>query len=465
MSDLLYKKKNTFEEKDDAFINKAYDYCEGYKAFLDSSYIERPGIESVKKEAEEKGYLPFDFKKTYVAGDKFYHIQKERSMLLVSVGKDDIENGFNMVAAHIDCPRLDLKPSPLFDDSGIAYFKTHYYGGIKKYQWVTIPLLLCGRVYKKDGTAVDIVVGKDRSDPVFYISDLLPHLAREQESKSLYSGISGEDLKVIIGTRHNKKAENDDKKTDGEDSPRYFAMKLLNEKYGITEEDLFSAELSFVPNYEPRDVGFDRSLIASAGHDDRICCYPAVSALFEETVPERTSVVLLADKEEIGSVGITGMQGNFWYDILSATAENAGKNKYIMFENSTALSADVAAAYDPSYSGVYDKGNSADINCGFALYKYSGAGGKSNASEADPKFMAELRNLFDKKELEYQFYELGKIDAGGGGTVSKYIAAKNISVVDMGVPILSMHAPYEAAAKTDIYNMYLAVKAYLEEFR
>lgn len=464
MSDLLYKKKNTFEEKDDAFIKKAYDYCEGYKAFLEQSYIERPGIETVKKQAEKKGYLPFDFKKEYHAGDKFYHIQKERSMLLVSVGKEGLEKGFNMVAAHIDCPRLDLKPSPLFDDSGIAYFKTHYYGGIKKYQWVTIPLILCGRVYKKDGTAVDIVIGKDKTDPVFYISDLLPHLAREQESKSLYNGISGEDLKVIIGTRRNKKAENDDKKTDGEDTPRYFAMSLLNEKYGITEEDLFSAELSFVPNYEPRDIGLDRSLVASAGHDDRICCYPAISALFEEEVPNRTSVVLLADKEEIGSVGITGMQGDFWYNILSATAENAGKNKYMMFENSTALSADVAAAFDPSYSGVYDKGNSADVNCGFALYKYSGAGGKSNASEADPKFMAELRNLFDKKNLEYQFYELGKIDAGGGGTVSKYIAAKNITVVDMGVPILSMHAPYEAAAKTDIYNMYLAVKAYLEEF-
>lgn len=458
MSEILYKKKNTFMTKDDAFIKKAYDYCEGYKTFLDNSYIERSGIEDIKKHAEEKGFLPFDFKKKYQSGDKFYHIQKERSMLLCVVGKKNLEEGFNMVAAHIDCPRLDLKPSPLYEDSGIAYFKTHYYGGIKKYQWVTIPLILCGRIYKKDGTAIDVCIGKDKNDPIFYISDLLPHLAKEQATKTLGSAISGEDLKVIIGTRR-KESENEE-----ETSVKYFAMKLLNEKYGITEEDLFTSELSFVPSYEPRDVGLDRSLIASAGHDDRICCYPALTALFEEDVPERTSVVLVADKEEIGSVGITGMQSSFWYDILSAMIENAGQNKYVTFKNSTALSADVAAAYDPAFADVYDKNNSADVNCGFALYKYSGAGGKSSASEADPKFMAELRRLFDEKDLEYQFYELGKIDAGGGGTVSKYIADRNITVVDMGVPILSMHAPYEAAAKTDIYNMYLAVKAYFEEF-
>ena len=468
MTDLLYKKRNTFETKNQAFIDKAFAYCEGYKNFLNDSYIERAGIEQIKKTAEEKGFKPFDFKKEYKPGDKFYYIQKEKSMMLCDIGSDDIENGFNLVAAHMDCPRLDLKPSPLYDDNGIAFFQTHYYGGIKKYQWVTIPLILFGKIFKKDGSSIDVLIGKDKNDPIFYISDLLPHLASEQEKKPLYNAISGEDLNVIIGTRYEKKSDGktdkEKNKTDNSDTPKYYAMKLLNEKYGITEEDYYTAELSFVPNYEARDVGLDRSLIASAGHDDRVCCYPAISAIFDKISSKKTSVVLLADKEEIGSIGITGMRSVFWYDVLSSMIENMKKNKYVAFKNSTAISADVAAAFDPIYSSVYDKNNSADLNCGFAVYKYSGRGGKSGASEADPSFMALLRNLFDSHEIEYQFYELGKIDAGGGGTVSQFIADRNISVVDMGVPIISMHAPYEVAAKSDIYNMYLALKAYFEEF-
>lgn len=466
MEELLYKKKNAFESQEENFINKAFEYCEGYKEFLNDSYIERSGIYSVVKLAEKNGFKPFDFKKTYQSGDKFYYVQKERSMILGVIGSENIENGFKMIAAHMDCPRLDLKPSPLYDDNGIAFLQTHYYGGIKKYQWVTIPLILCGKVFKKDGTSVDILIGKDKNDPIFYISDLLPHLASEQESKPLYKAISGEDLNVIIGTRFEKSKEEgkQNEKEKNSETPKYYAMKLLNEKYGITEEDFHTAELSFIPNYEARDVGLDRTLIASAGHDDRVCCFPALSALFEEKAPRKTSVVLLADKEEIGSIGITGMRSVFWYDILSSIILSMGKNKYLAFKNSTAISADVAAAFDPNYSGVYDKNNSADLNCGFAMYKYSGRGGKSGASEADPSFMAALKNLFYSHNINYQFYELGKIDMGGGGTVSQFIADRNISVVDMGVPILSMHAPYEVAAKTDIYNMYLALKAYISEF-
>ena len=438
MSELLYTKKNTYETQNENFISKAFEYCEGYKNFLNNSYIERPGVQFSVKLAEEHGFKPFDFNKQYKPGDKFYYVQKERSVMFCVIGNEDIENGIKIIASHIDCPRLDLKPSPLYDDGGIAYLQTHYYGGLRKYQWVTIPLILCGRVYKKDGTAVDICIGKDKDDPIFYITDLLPHLGYEQAAKPL----------------------NKEKNTD---APRYYAMKLLNEKYGITEEDLHTAELSFVPNYESRDVGLDRSLIASAGHDDRICCYPALTALFDADIPDKTSVVLFADKEEIGSVGITGMRGSFWYDILSSLIDSMNKNRYLVFRNSTAISADVAAAYDPSYASVYDKSNSADINCGFAMHKYSGHGGKSGASEADPKFMAELRNIFDKHDLDYQYYEMGKVDAGGGGTVSQFIADRNITVVDMGVPILAMHAPYEVASKTDIYNLYLALKAYITE--
>ena len=460
MSDLLYKKKNTFEEKDDAFIKKAYDYCEGYKAFLEQSYIERPGIETVKKQAEEKGYLPFDFKKEYHAGDKFYHIQKERSMLLVSVGKEDLEKGFNMVAAHIDCPRLDLKPSPLFDDSGIAYFKTHYYGGIKKYQWVTIPLILCGRVYKKDGTAVDIVIGKDKTDPVFYISDLLPHLAREQESKSLYNGISGEDLKVIIGTRRNKKAENDDKKTDGEDTPRYFAMSLLNEKYGITERDFITAELSATPAQRSRDVGFDRSMIAAYGQDDRICAYPAFTALLDSDDSDKTRIVVFADKEEIGSVGITGMASRSVEFFLRKLCDKTGADYVRCVENSVCLSADVGGAFDPCYADAYEARNSAYINSGVAVVKYTGARGKSGCNDASAELVSKITRIFDENNVAWQTGEYGKVDQGGAGTVASEIAAMSMPVIDCGVPILSMHAPVELAAKSDIYMMHMACEAF-----
>ena len=448
MSELMYSPKNAYEVLSAEEINEAQEYCEGYKKFLNNGKTERECVKYAINLAKENGFVEFIDGKKYNAGDKVYVNQKNKSAIFAVIGKESPEKGFNITAGNIDSPRLDIRPNPLYEDGNMAYFKTHYYGGIRKYQWTAIPLSLIGVICKKDGTTVEVNIGEDENDPVFYITDLLPHLAKDAKP------IHAEDLNIVIGSI----PENDEK----EGKIKNAIMKLLNEKYGINECDFQTAELEAVPAAKAQDVGFDRSLIASYGHDDRICSYPALSSLLTLDIPEKTCVAVLVDKEEIGSAGITGMRSAFITDFLLALCD--GSNARIAFKNSAAISADVSAAFDPTFAGVYEKRNSAFINCGPSICKYTGHGGKAGASDACPEFIAKLAGIFDKNEILYQFCELGRIDQGGGGTVAQYIADRNIEVVDIGVAMLSMHAPYELASKTDIYMMHKLCKAFYENY-
>ena len=455
MSDLLYKPKNAYDILSEEEIKKAYDYCEGYKSFLDNGKIERLCIENSVKIAEKAGFVPFIEGTKYKSGDKIYYVQKKRAAIFTVIGSETPESGFNITAAHVDCPRIDLKPNPLYEDNGLAMFKTHYYGGLRKYQWVAMPLILCGVVCKKDGTVINVNIGSDESDPLFCITDLLPHLGKDQAQKPLGTAFTGENLNVLFGSRPDKSTEKDKVKTT--------VMKLLNEKYGMNEEDFLTAELSIVPEHKARDIGMDRSMIASFGQDDRVCAYPGLTALMEAKNLKKTSVTVFADREEVGSMGLTGMRSAYLKNFLEALCGNS-YNIRKAFANSAAISADVSAAFDPNFPEVYEVKNSAFINQGIAISKYTGSGGKSGASEAGPEFMARLCNIFDNAGALYQMSELGKVDQGGGGTVSQYIADLNIEVVDIGVAILCMHAPYEVAGKTDIYMLHKACMAFYENY-
>ena len=448
MSELLYNPTNAYDFLSEEEIKEAYDYCEGYKKFLDNGKTERSCVTYAIELAKAKGFVEFVDGKKYNAGEKVYVNQKNKSAIFAVIGTESPEKGFNITAGHIDSPRLDIRPNPLYEDGNMAYFKTHYYGGIRKYQWTAIPLSLIGVICKKDGTTVNINIGEDECDPVFYITDLLPHLAKDAKP------IHGEDLNIVIGSSYDK---------DEKDSKiKMSVMKLLNEKYGINECDFQTAELTIVPAAKAKDVGFDRSLVGAYGHDDRIGSYPALTSLLTLENPTKTSVAVLVDKEEIGSAGITGMRSAFITDFLLALCD--GYNARIAFKNSAAISADVSAAFDPTFPAVYEKRNSAHINCGPAVCKYTGHGGKAGASDACPEFIAKLAAIFDENKVLYQFCELGRIDAGGGGTVAQYIADRNIEVVDIGVAMLSMHAPYELASKTDIYMMHKLCKAFYDNY-
>ncbi len=452
MSEFDYESKNAFEVMDAAEVEKAYSYCEGYKAFLDCGKTDRLAAAQVVKMAKQRGFVEFEDGKKYNAGDKVYHLQHNHSVILAVIGKKSPEAGFNITAAHIDSPRLDIKPNPLYEDSGMAFFKTHYYGGILKYQWHTIPLALCGVVCKRDGTKVDVSIGFDDGDPIFCITDLLPHLGKDINSKPVAQAFPGEGLNVLLASRP---AEGDEK-----DPVKAAVLKLLNEKYGIKAEDFLSSELTVVPAMKAKDLGFDRSLIASYGHDDRVCAYPCMTSIFEVENPEKTCVAVLTDKEEIGSVGITGLRSDYMTNFLLALCD--GYNWRKAFANSSAISADVAAAFDPNFPEVFDRRNSAYINHGPAVCKYTGHGGKSGSSDAQPEFIARLLGIFDKAGVICQFCELGKVDAGGGGTVAQFIADRNIEVLDIGVAMLNMHAPYEIAAKADVYMMHKLCRAFYE---
>ena len=448
MSELLKKKKNGYliapEEE-----TLAFDYCEGYKKFLDKGKIEYFCVEEAIRIASEAGFVPFEYGKKYLPGDKVYYNQHGRAVIFAVIGSSSPEEGFNITAAHVDCPRLDLKQVPLYEDGGLALLKTHYYGGVRKYQWVALPLALCGLICKRNGETVRVEIGNDPSDPIFYISDLLPHLAKDQKE------IGGEDLNVVIGSKPDAEAEDQPYKT--------AIMKILNEKYGITEDDFETADLSLVPAGDARDIGLDRSLISAFGHDDRVCAYPELTSLLAlDTIPEKTCVAVFADREEVGSMGIGGMRCSYVADFLSELCGDA--NAHRAFANSCALSADVNAAFDPTYASVYEKRNSALINHGVAISKYTGARGKSGCSEAPAKLLADLFRIFDDNGVLYQTAELGKVDQGGGGTVSQFLADRNILVVDIGVALLSMHAPYEAASKLDIYNMHKACLAFYKNY-
>ena len=452
---LFYKNESAYDVCDEKQIDKAYKYCEGYKAFLDASKTEREAVSSAVKKLEAAGFKPFEYGRKYAAGDKFYLNNRGKALYIVVVGKKSLEEGLSVAAAHNDSPRIDLKQNPLYEDGGMAFFKTHYYGGIKKYQWVTIPLALHGVIAMKDGSVIEVNIGEDERDPLFYITDVLPHLGRDQAGKPLGSAFTGENLNVLCGSR-----PFDDKKIG--EKIKLNTLKLLNEKYGIVEADFLSAELCLVPAAKARDIGFDRSMVGSYGHDDRVCAYPILSAAIDcaAKTPEYTSVTIFADKEEIGSEGNTGMKSFAFKDMLYELAENRGENARKMFAASKCLSADVNACFDPNYAEVYEARNAAFINKGVVLTKFTGGGGKGDTNDAHAEYVGEVRKIFDNAGVVWQMAELGKVDQGGGGTVAKYLADLNIDVIDLGVGVLSMHAPYEVVSKTDIYMTYQAVKAF-----
>ncbi len=435
-------------------IAKADEFCEGYKSFLDNSPVEREAVSYSLELAKANGFVEFEQDKKYSAGDKVYYVNRGKAIALAVIGKNGTKNGVRFAIAHIDSPRVDLKPNPLYEDNSLAYFKTHYYGGIKKYQWTVMPLALHGTVVKLDGTKVDIKVGVSEDDPCFCITDLLPHLAREQAAKTLGKAIEGEDLNVLIGSRPYV--------TEDEESElvKLNVMNILNERYGITENDFLSAELCLVPAQKARDVGFDRGLIGAYGHDDKVCAYPALMAALDCGVPECTCITYLTDKEETGSDGNTGMQSDFLRYFVYDLAKADGEEGYRVLSKSKCLSADVNAAFDPIYAAAYEARNSSFINLGVIISKYTGHGGKYDTSDASAEYMGEIRSMLEKNGVMWQVGELGKVDIGGGGTIAKYVANMNVDVVDLGVPVLSMHAPFELVSKLDVYEAYRAFSAF-----
>ena len=450
---LFSRRRNGFDRLDAAERGALEAYCADYKAFLDTGKTERLCAAEVIRLAEEAGYRPYVRGAAVKPGDKVYLCNRGKSVLLAHIGEKSLAEGAQIAAAHIDSPRLDLKPNPLYEDGELAYFKTHYYGGIRKYQWVTIPMELHGVVALRDGTTVQVNIGADADDPRLVITDLLPHLGAEQNKKTLAEAIPAETLNLLLGS---------EPIGDQEESGRVklAVMKLLNEKYGITEDDFTSAELEAVPAVKATDIGLDRSMIGAYGHDDRVCAYAALRGLLDQDkTPAKTAVCVLADKEEIGSDGVTGMQSAAFDTFMEDLCESQGVPVRVCFEKSFCLSADVTAAYDPNFSDVYEKRNAAYLNYGIGLCKYTGARGKSGASDADAETVAYIRNVFDEAGVIWQIAELGKVDAGGGGTVAMYMANRNITTLDAGVPVLSMHAPFETVSKLDCYETYKGMKA------
>ena len=453
---LSYKKKNVFEEASPEKITQIFDYSEGYKAYLDASKTEREAVETSIKMAVAAVYTEYKLGDKLAVGDKKYFNNRGKSLVAFKIGSADLEkNGIRILAAHIDSPRLDLKQVPLYEDSGMAFLKTHYYGGIRKYQWTALPLALHGVMVKADGEKVDVCIGEDEGDPIFYINDLLPHLARKQSQEPMATAISAESLNILIGGLPYDDAEVSDK-------IKLTALSLLHDKYGVTEEDFLSAELSLVPAFKARDIGFDRALLGSYGHDDRVCAYPALTALFDSKDTENTVMVILADKEETGSEGQTGMQCDVFMDIVAEISRSLGKNEVIVRNSSKCLSADVTAAYDPNFADAYEHRNSAIISAGTCMSKFTGSGGKSSTNDASAEYVGYIRKLFAENGVIWQTAELGKIDQGGGGTVAKYIANHNIETVDLGVPVISMHAPFEVVSKADVYSTYEAFAAFIK---
>ena len=438
-------------------INEIFEYCNGYISFLNKSKTEREIIKSAKQMADEKGFKSITEYNSLKAGDKVYYINRDKSMYLAVIGENSIENGVNIIGAHADSPRLDLKPNPLYEEAGLAFLKTHYYGGIKKYQWTTIPLSLHGVIVKPSGEKIEVNIGEDENDPIFTITDLLPHLASEQMERKLKEGIKGEELNLLIGSI----PYNGEK---GSDLVKLNILKLLNDKYGISEIDFVSSEIELVPAFKARSMGFDSSMVAAYGQDDKICVYTSLTAILNMDNPKTTSVCIISDKEEIGSMGNTGMESHVFDTFISEVLNKLGINRPnlldLVFCNSKMLSADVDAAYDPTFAGAFEANNSGYIGRGVGLNKYTGARGKSGASDANAEFVAMVRNIFESNNIKYEFAELGKIDIGGGGTIAYILADKGIDVIDCGVPVLSMHAPYEVTSKFDIYEAYRAYTAF-----
>ena len=451
---LLSQRKNGYDRVPAQEIPAMERYCSLYKTFLHQGKTERECARVAVELAEKAGFKPYERGMELKPGDRIYRVNRGKSVMLAVIGKQSLEKGAQIVAAHIDSPRLDLKPNPLYEDSELAFFKTHYYGGIRKYQWVTIPLELHGVVAKKDGTVVEVRLGEDK-EPKFVITDLLPHLGGEQGKKPLNEAVPGESLNILLGSCPS--GEEDEK-----DRVKMQILEKLYEKYGITEDDFTSAELEAVPAAAPTDIGLDASLIGAYGHDDRVCGFAALQGILELAEPEKTAVCMLADKEEIGSMGVTGMQSAAFDTFLHDLCDGQSVPLRACYENSFCLSCDVTAAYDPNFPEVFEKRNAAFVNYGIGLCKYTGARGKSGASDASAETVAYVRRVLDEADVLWHISELGKVDAGGGGTVAMYMANRNIATLDAGVPVLSMHAPFETVAKLDCYMTYKACKAIYE---
>lgn len=450
---LLFEPKNLGQVLSDEEIKKAHEFCEGYKIFLDEGKTEREVVEFTEKLLIEQGYEKFDRTKKYVAGDKVYYNNRGKAIILAVIGTDAIENGVHIMASHIDSPRIDLKPRPLYEQSELALFKTHYYGGIKKYQWTAMPLSLHGVIIKKDGEVVKVNIGEDETDPVFCITDLLPHLAKDQVQRTLSEGIKGEELNLLVGSMPFKDDEVSEK-------VKLNIMSILNEKYGIVESDFMNAELEIVPTFKAKDIGFDRNLVGAYGQDDRVCAFTSLMATVDVQNPTKTVVTILADKEEIGSDGNTGLNSSYLKYFIADLAKPYGVEGRTVLSNSTCLSADVNAGMDPTFPEVLEKNNCTYLNYGVGLTKYTGSRGKGGTSDASAEFVSEVTRMLDAENVIWQMGELGKVDQGGGGTVAMYIASLDVDVIDVGVPVLSMHSPYEVTSKLDVYMAYRAFCAY-----
>lgn len=452
---LLTEKKNGWSELTEAQKKTVLKFSDGYIDFLNKAKIEREFVKEAQKLAESKGFKSLEKYKKLKAGDKVYYINRNKNIILAVIGKETLESGINVVGAHMDSPRLDLKPNPLYEDGGFAYFKTQYYGGIKKYQWVTLPLAIHGVVALKNGKTIEVKIGEEDDDVTFVITDLLPHMARHQMEKKATEIIEGEALNLLIGS-----VPYDDDKVN--EKVKLNVMKLLNDKYGIVEEDFLSAELEIVPAFKAKSLGFDRSMVAGYGQDDKVCSYCSLKAITELENPAKTAVCLLVDKEEIGSMGNTGMESlafeTFLGEIIALTGEDKTPNiLHRIYQHSKMLSADVDGAFDPIYASVADRRNASYFGFGVGLNKYTGGRGKSGSSDANAEFVAQIRKLFDDNKVRYQLSELGKVDEGGGGTIAYILANKGMDVIDCGTPVLSMHSPYEVASK---YDIFMSFKAY-----
>ncbi len=434
-------------------IRRAEWYCEDYKKFLDSGKTEREVVTTAIAMAEKQGYEPYEYGRKYTAGDKVYLNNRGKSIVFALIGSDPIENGVNIMASHIDSPRIDLKVNPVYEDGELCLFKTHYYGGVKKYQWTAMPLALHGVVVRQDGVSVTVSVGEDENDPVFCVTDLLPHLSADQMKRTLGDGIRGEELNLLVGSYPYRDEEISQ-------AIKLNILRILNEKYGMVEKDFRSAELSIVPAFKARDLGFDRSMVAAYGQDDRVCAYTSLTALLHAETPGRTLVCVLADKEETGSGGTTGMNADYWRNLIAGIARPYGVDARQVFANSKCLSADVNIAFDPTFPEVHEKMNVSFANYGVVLTKYTGARGKAGTSDASAEFTGEIQRMLDANGVLWQTGNLGKVDQGGGGTVAGCLAQTDIDTIDIGVPVLSMHAPLEVAAKIDVYSTYRAFCAF-----
>ena len=459
LQDLLFNKKvNAAETLSDDEIKTADDFCEGYEDFLYNCKTEREVAKWAEETAVKAGFKPFnEFGEPLKAGEKVYVMNRGKAIMLCVKGKKPINEGVRIAAAHIDSPRVDLKQCPVYEDSSIAYFKTHYYGGIKKYQWAAIPLSLHGRICKNDGTYVDVRIGEDKGDPKFCITDILPHLAIEQYQRKPNELIKGEEMNILIGSRPFK----DD---DASEKTKLNILKLLYDKYGIVERDFLSAELELVPAFTVDDIGFDRSMIGGYGHDDRVCAYPAFEAILNlDVVPEYTAITVLTDKEEIGSMGNTGLNSSYMKYFIEDLARLEGFEGRDVLRHSKCLSADVNAAFDPTWAFAFEKNNASMLNGGVCVTKFTGARGKSETSDASAEFVGWVKALLENNGVVWQSGELGKVDGGGGGTVAMYVANLDVDTIDVGVPVLSMHAPYEVVSKLDVYMAYKAFKVFFEK--